>query len=58
VFQSRYKSILIEERRPIPGLVNYSHLNPVRAEIHGVEDLKDYPFSSHPEFFKRIRLYV
>jgi REP element-mobilizing transposase RayT len=52
VFQSRYKSILIEEGRPLLGLVNYIHLNPVRAGIHGVEDLKDYPFSSYPKFFQ------
>jgi len=44
LFQSRNKSILIEERRPLPGLVNYIHLNPVRAVIHSVEHLKGYLF--------------
>ena len=29
VFQSRYQSLLVEERRPLLGLVNYIHLNPV-----------------------------
>jgi len=53
VFQSRYKSILIEEGRPLPGLVNYIHLNPVRAEIHSVEHLKGYLFSSYPKFFQK-----
>lgn len=52
VFQSRYKSILIEEGRPLLGLVNYIHLNPVRAGIMGVRDLEDFAFSSYPKFFK------
>ncbi len=51
VFQSRYKSILVEEGRPLLGLVNYIHLNPVRAGIKGVRDLGDFPFSSYPKFF-------
>ena len=29
VFQSRYQSLLVEERRPLLGLVDYIHLNPV-----------------------------
>ena len=33
VFQSRYKSILIEEGRPLLELVNYIPLNPVRAGL-------------------------
>lgn len=33
VFQSRYKSLVIEEGRPLLGLVNYVHLNPVRAGL-------------------------
>jgi hypothetical protein len=39
VFQRRYKSILIEEGRPLLGLVNYIHLNSGRVGIHGVENL-------------------
>jgi len=53
VFQSRYKSILIEEGRPLLGLVNYIHLNPVRSGIKGVLDLGDFPYSSYPKFFKK-----
>ena len=33
VFQGRYKAILIGEDRPLLGLVDYIHLNPVRAGI-------------------------
>ena len=54
VFQSRYKSILVEEGRPLLGLVNYIHLNPVRAGLKGIVDLKDHAFSSYPKFFKNI----
>ena len=52
VFQSRYKSILVEEGRSLLGLVNYIHLNPVRAGIYGVRDLGDFAFSSYPKFFR------
>ena len=56
VFQSRYKSLVIEEGRPLLGLVNYIHLNPVRAGIVGVEQLREYAWSSYPKFFgKRVR---
>jgi len=53
VFQSRYQSILIEEGRPLLGLVNYIHLNPVRAGLVDVANLKEYAFSSYPKFFGR-----
>lgn len=53
VFQGRYKSILIGEDRPLLGLVDYIHLNPVRAGICGLEDLKGYALSSYPKLFKR-----
>jgi len=53
VFQGRYKSILIEEGRPLLGLVNYIHLNPVRAGLVGVRELESYPLSSYPKFCKR-----
>jgi putative transposase len=53
VFQGRYKSILIGEDRPLLGLVDYIHLNPARAGICAVEDLKSYALSSYPKYFKR-----
>jgi putative transposase len=53
VFQGRYKSILIGEGRSLLGLVNYIHLNPVRAGLCDVRSLKDYQLSSYPKFFKK-----
>ena len=53
VFQSRYKSLVIEEGRSLLGLVNYIHLNPVRAGIVTIAGLRDYQWSSYPKFFKR-----
>ena len=52
VFQSRYKSLVIEEGRPLLGLVNYIHLNPVRAGMVSLERLGEYEWSSYPKFFK------
>ena len=51
VFQSRYKSLVIEEGRPLLGLVNYIHLNPVRAGIVELGALRDFALSSFPKFF-------
>lgn len=53
VFQSRYKSLVIEEGRPLLGLVNYIHLNPVRAGLVAVGDLRDFALSSFPKFFAK-----
>jgi putative transposase len=54
VFQGRYKSLLINEDRPLLGLIDYIHLNPVRAKLCTVDKLKDYTRSSFPKYFKRI----
>lgn len=53
VFQGRYKSILIGDDRPLLGLIDYIHLNPVRAKVCGLSELKSYKLSSFPKYFKR-----
>lgn len=53
VFQGRYKSLLINEDRPLLGLIDYIHLNPVRAKLSTVDNLKGYALSSYPKYFKR-----
>lgn len=53
VFQGRYKSILIGSDRPLLGLVDYVHLNPVRAGICSLLELKSYALSSYPKYFER-----
>jgi len=53
VFQGRYKSILIGDDRSLPGLVDYIHLNPVRAGISDIDHLKNYTLSSYPKFWNR-----
>ena len=55
VFQGRYKALLVEEGPSLLRVVNYIHLNPVRARIKKVESLKDYPYSSFPKYFMRKR---
>ena len=52
VFQSRYKSLVIEEGRLLLGLVNYIHLDPVRAGLVTVGKLRTYQASSYPKFFE------
>ena len=42
VFKSRYKSLVIEEGKPLLGLVNYIHLNPVRAGLVAVAKLQGH----------------
>jgi len=53
VFQSRYKSLVVEEGRTLLGLVNYIHLNPVRACMIELEELRTYRWSSYPKYFER-----
>lgn len=53
VFQGRYKSLLVTESRPLLGLIDYIHLNPVRAGLCTVGTLKSYSLSSYPKYWKR-----
>lgn len=53
VFQGRYKSLLVTEDRPLLGLIDYIHLNPVRAGLCTVETLKSHGLSSYPKYWKR-----
>lgn len=53
VFEGRYKSLLVEEDRPLLGLIDYIHLNPVRANLCKIETLKDYRFGSYFHYWKR-----
>lgn len=53
VFQGRYKAILVGEGRPLLGLIDYIHLNPVRAGNCGVDWLKGYRLSSYPKYWKQ-----
>lgn len=45
IFQGRYKSLLVAEGR-LGSLCHYIHLNPVRARICSVEELKQWPWTS------------
>jgi len=53
VFQGRYKSILVNEDRPLLGLIDYVHLNPMRAKLCTIDELKSHTLSSFPKYFKR-----
>ena len=53
VFQGRYKALLLEHGDWLVSLVNYIHLNPVRAGIVNIENLKGYRLSSYPHYFKK-----
>lgn len=47
LFQGRYKSLIVEESTYLGGLLHSVHLNPVRAGICSVVELKDYRWSSY-----------
>lgn len=53
VFQGRYKALLLEDATALLQVVDYIHLNPVRAGVVTVEELKSYRLSSFPEFFRK-----
>lgn len=50
VFQGRYKSILLTEDQPLGGLIDYIHLNPVRARLRSIEDLEKHTLSSFSRY--------
>ena len=52
VFQDRYKALVLEDETALLQVVDYIHLNPVRAGLVRMEDLKVYPLSSFPVFFR------
>ena len=55
VFQDRYKALIVENGPSVLRVVNYIHLNPVRAGLEKVETLKQYPHSSFCKFFSKNR---
>lgn len=55
VFQGRYKSLIIEGDFGLLNVVDYIHLNPVRAGLLAVGQLKDYSNSSFPKYFTKYR---
>lgn len=55
VFQGRYKALLIEDDYGFLAVVDYIHLNPVRAGLIKVDELKNYTNSSFPRYFSKYR---
>jgi REP element-mobilizing transposase RayT len=56
LFGGRYKSILCEEGKYLQALIDYVHLNPVRAKmIHSDEQLESYQWSSLNDYVLPVR---
>lgn len=53
LFQGRYKSLIVEEDSHLGALLHYVHLNPVRARMVTVEQLKEYRWSSYWYLFNK-----
>lgn len=45
LFRGRYKAVLVEDDQYLLHVMRYIHQNPLKGEL--VENLKDYPWSSH-----------
>lgn len=52
LFQGRYRSPLVEDPSALVRVVNYIHLNPVRAGIVPADRLTEFRWSSMPRFVK------
>jgi putative transposase len=50
VFEGRYKSILVKENPSLGGLVDYIHLNPVRARMSRLPELEKHALSSFSRY--------
>ena len=53
LFQGRYKSLIVEEDSHLGALLHYVHLNPVRASMVSVDQLKGYRWSSFWYLFNK-----
>lgn len=53
VFQSRYKALVLEDGTALLQVVDYIHLNSVRAGLVTVENLRGYHLSSFPALCSR-----
>jgi REP element-mobilizing transposase RayT len=51
-FQGRYQAILVEPGRHLAQLVNYIHLNPVRAKVVTLDQLGQFRWSSYRHFMR------
>jgi len=51
-FQGRYQAILVEPGRHLSQLVNYIHLNPVRAKVVTLEQIAQFRWSSYRYFMR------
>lgn len=47
LFQGRYKALIVEEGEPLAQVCHYIHLNPVRAGLMEVDQLRNYRHSSY-----------
>ena len=55
VFQGRYKALLVEPDLSLVRVVDYVHLNPIRAGLVAIEELPGYLRSSLPKHLSRAR---
>jgi REP element-mobilizing transposase RayT len=55
VFQGRYKSLLVENGAALGQVCHYLHLNPVRAGLVTVENLRNYRASSYWHLWQKTR---
>ena len=53
LFQGRYHSLLVEDDAALLRLVNYIHLNPVRAKIVEIDQLAAFRWNSLGRFVRR-----
>ena len=53
VFQNRYHSVLCEKESYSLELIRYIHLNPVKANMCDLSDLKKYRWCGHQELMSR-----
>ena len=55
LFQGRYKSLLVEKGAALGQVCHYLHLNPVRAGLVAVENLRTYRASSYWHLWQKKR---
>ncbi|MBI2595464.1 transposase [Candidatus Daviesbacteria bacterium] len=53
LFQGIFKAVLVENDEQLVHVSRYIHLNPVVSSIIETDELKNYPWSSYPEYLSQ-----
>lgn len=58
LFQPMFQAVRIESEEQLVHVSRYIHLNPVTAYLIKIEELKNYPWSSYPQYLDDAKTFI